>query len=93
MGLMEHVLERVFGKVHIYVTVGNRPAIEIIFEDPDIIVDIKNPILAIEAGLDQMLARRGKKDGKMEFSSDRLKRLKKMGYRIIIRYKMLEFEL
>ncbi len=87
--MLEEILERLFGKVHIYVTVGNKPALEVIFEDSKIIIDIKNPVLAIEAGLDQMLARKGD----MDFSSRRLEGLKKLGYKIIIKYKMLEFEL
>lgn len=89
MGLLEALLKKTFGKVHIMVTVGSKPAIEVIFEDNEIILDIKNPVLAMEAGLDQMLTRR------KEFttSSKRLEGLKKMGYKIKIKYKNLEYEL
>jgi hypothetical protein len=88
-GVLEKFLERVFGKVHIYVTVGKRPAIEVIFEEPFIIIDVKNPLLAAEAGLDQMLKRRGT----VTFDSKRLGGLKKMGYKIKVRFRGMEWEL
>lgn len=87
--MLEQILERLFGKVHVYVTVGSRPAVEVILDGKKIIIDIKNPVLAIEAGLDQFMASRGEAG----MDSRTLQRLKKMGYKIIIKYKMLEFEL
>lgn len=89
MGILEGLLEKTFGKVHIMITVGNKPAVEIIFEDTEIILDIKNPILAMEAGLDQMLSRRKH----LTASSRRLEGLKKMGYKIKVKYKNIEYEL
>jgi len=89
MGLLETILNRTFGKVHIMVTVGKKPAVEILFRDSEIILDVKNPILAAEAGLDQMLSRHHQ----LTTSSKRLNGLKNMGYKIKLKYKNLEYEL
>jgi len=47
-----------------------------------------NPILAIEAGIDQIIRRHPG-----EFDSKRLGAFKNLGYKIRIKYKFLEFEL
>ncbi|MFQ5647800.1 MAG: hypothetical protein ACE5FW_01055 [Candidatus Aenigmatarchaeota archaeon] len=87
--LIAKILERVAGKVHILVTVGDKPAIEVIFEEPYITLDIKNPVLAAEAGLSEMMKRRGA----VAFDSRRLDSLKDLGYRIKIKYRKFEYEL
>lgn len=86
--MLEQILERLFGKVHVYVTVGNKPALELTVEGKEIVIDVKNPVLAIEVGADKLLSAR--KEGDSE--SRTLARLKRMGYKIIIKYKMLKFE-
>ena len=90
MAILEEILARIFGgKVHILVTVGPRPALEVIFEGKEIVLDIKNPILALEAGLEEMIRRRHT----VTFDSKRLDGLKDLGYKIKIRYRGLEFDL
>lgn len=74
------------------VLVGNKPAIELKMEDKDIIVDIKNPILAIELGLEEFFISHGDKKKKSE-ADDILKKLKKAGYTIKIKYKILELDI
>jgi hypothetical protein len=88
MSLLESILESIFGKVHFMVLVGNKPAIEIRLEDKEILVDIKNPVLAIELGLEEIVGRR---EG--ESPDSLMKKLKSMGYRIKIKYKFLELEI
>lgn len=88
MSLLEGILETVFGKVHFVITVGNKPAIEIKLEEKEIIVDVKNPVLAIELGMEEFVASR-RKDKKNSL----LKRLKSMGYTIKIKYKFLELDI
>ena len=84
------ILEKLFGgKVHILVTVGNKPAAEVILEDNEIILEIKNPILALQAGVEEMI----KRGHEMAADSENLEKLKKMGYKIKLRYKSLEFNL
>ncbi len=96
MSLLEDILETIFGKVHFMVFVGDKPAIEIKLHNRDIIVDIKNPILAIELGLEEFVGGLGQSrgSGKKEQSPESvLKKIKAMGYRIRIRYKILEIDL
>ena len=87
MGILSEILEMITGKVHLYITVGDSPAVEVILKDKEIIADIKNPVLAFEFGIDQMLKRRAPRDSFI------LKRVKNSGYKVKIRYKLLEIEL
>lgn len=97
MSLLESILETIFGKVHFVITVGNKPAIEIKLHDKEITVDIKNPILAIEFGLEELLEHmpsdKGSGKGKQESPESMLKKLKSMGYTIKVKYKIFELDL
>lgn len=73
------------GKVHFYLSVGGTPAVEIILREKEIIAEIKNPILALELGIQQLATRR-KKDSYI------LNKLKASGYKIKIKYKVFELE-
>lgn len=86
MGFITHLLEKMVGKLHFYVYIGKKPAAEIVIEEDKIItIEIKNPVLAIKAGLDSLL-----RDRKMD--SDMLKNLKAEGYKIKIKYRTFEFD-
>ena len=74
------------GKVRFFITVGDEPAVEIKIEGKEIIADIKNPLLAIELGIEEFL-----KSGNS--SGDMFKKIKEMGYRIKIKYKFIEVEI
>lgn len=84
--LLHRILEKLFGKVHIYIFVGERKAAELILEDKTVTVDIKNPILAVEAAIEEMAR-------KKRLGSAKLKDLKSMGYKVKIKYKVFEVEL
>ena len=86
MSLMRNILEMMRGKVHFYLFVGGSPAVEIIMHNKEIIAEIKNPLLALELGLQQITTNR-KSDSYI------LKQAKKAGYKIKVKYKMLEIEL
>ncbi len=87
MALLEGILAKLIGKVHFYVYVGEAPAAEIKLEDRIITVEILSPVLAVEAGLEEML-----KSGRPQ-ASGALGSLKGMGYRFIIRYRGIELEI
>ncbi len=95
MSLLESILETIFGKVHFMIMVGNKPAIEIKLHDRDIIVDVKNPILAIELGLEEIVGGldHSEDKGKGQSPESMLKKIKSMGYRIRIKYKIFEIDL
>ncbi len=86
MGLLESFLESFGGRVHFMVLVGTEPALEIKLRDKDIVVEVKNPLLAVEFGL-QELAKGGKIDSRI------FREIKKLGYRIKIKYGILELDL
>ena len=85
--MLEEILESVFGKVHFVITVGNKPAIEIKLEGKDIVVDIKNPMLAIELGMEEYLENRKKKGKDSLFNM-----IKSKGYTIKVKYKFIELD-
>ena len=88
MGIVSDMLDIVEGKVHFYLSVGGKPAVEIIVrnKEKEIVAEIKNPLLAVELGIHQLA-------GGGKYDSSILKNVKKAGYKIKIKYKMLEFEL
>lgn len=85
MGLTEKILEKLTGEVHFYIFVGDNPAVEIKITEDEIILEIKNPLLAAELALDELLHRKKTPAG--------LEKIKDMGYKIKIKYKMVEMEL
>lgn len=90
MGILSSLLEGISGSLHFYVYVGKEPAAEIRIEEKTIIIEIKNPVLAVEFGARELLKGSGccgKPDPHILDSA------KKMGYRIIIKYRRLEFSL
>ncbi|MBN2330916.1 MAG: hypothetical protein JXC85_03805 [Candidatus Aenigmarchaeota archaeon] len=84
--MMTNILEMMQGKVHFYLFVGGSPAIEIKIHNKEIIAEIKNPLLALELGIHQLATNR-KSDSYI------LKQAKKAGYKVRVKYKMLEIEL
>jgi hypothetical protein len=85
MGLLE-VLGKVTGKVHFYIFIGNSPAVEVKLNNKEIVLDVKNPILAAELALKEFLE---KKDVSIKW----VEKIKRMGYTIKIKHGALELEL
>jgi len=86
MGIMAKILESLCGKVHFMILIENKPALEITIEDKNILIDVKNPVLALDFGIQQLL-----KVGKAEKSL--LYDVKKLGYKVRIKYKMFELDI
>ena len=85
---MDTILESLFGKVHFVLMVGDKAAVEIEIKDKEILLLIKNPLYAIELGLEEFLKSRKGNERMQLFET-----LKKMGYKIKIKYGLLEFSL
>ncbi len=77
------VLEMMFGQMHFFAAMGNRNFAEIHMEGNEIIVEITNLPVFLEA----MLIHVFKKE---RFTSRKLADLKKAGYRITLRYRNIE---
>lgn len=88
MSLITSMLEVFTGKVHFYLSVGGKPAVEIIIHDEkkEIIAEIKNPLLALELGLQQIAT-------KKKVDSYVLDRIRDAGYKVKVKYKIFEMEL
>lgn len=85
MGLISQILEKICGRVHFLVFVDGNPAAEVELKDKEIFVEIKNPILAIEFGLEEFFSSGGK--------TNAFKKIKDLGYKIRIKYRMFEVKL
>jgi len=84
---VERLLEKVRGKMHFVILIRNKPALKISLHDKTILVEIQNPILALTLGIEHLA--KGSESKDIGF----LKRLKKAGYKVKIKYNVLEFEL
>ncbi len=87
--VVEDFIQKVCGKAHLLILIKNKPALELCFCDKEIIAEIKNPILAMTLGLEHFIKKKEERGNELGF----VKELKKLGYKIKIKYKMFEFEL
>ena len=87
MNVLGEIFRSIVGRVHFMVYLGKAPAAEIELKDKDIIVKIIHPVIALELGIEEFLSKKGEKDLKM------IEKLKRMGYRIRIKYKWFEVDL
>lgn len=87
MNILEEIFRSIVGRVHFMIYMGKSPAAEIELKDKDIIVHIIHPIIALELGIEEFFSRKGEKDIQM------IERLRKMGYKIRIKYKWFEIDL
>ncbi len=85
MDVIAEILRSIVGRAHFMVFLGKYPAAEIELKDKEIDIQIKNPVLAVELGIEELLS----KNVDISF----LKKIKEMGYKIRIKYKILEVEL
>ncbi|MBI4173299.1 MAG: hypothetical protein HY519_01120 [Candidatus Aenigmarchaeota archaeon] len=84
MGLTEILLQGLLkGKAGLFIEVQGKQAAEIKLDGKAITVDVKNPLLAMEALLEQM----GQGNAKSVLGL-----LKKSGYQVKVKYGILEFD-
>lgn len=83
---ISEALEKAFGKMRFYASLGNKNFAEIIIGDSQITIKIISAIGFLEAILIHVFK-------KHRFSSKKLKHLKKAGYRIVIKYGRIEKEI
>ena len=87
MNILGEIFRSIVGRVQFMVYLGKAPAAEIELIDKDIVVKIIHPIIALELGIEEFLSRKGEKDLQM------VNKLRKMGYKVKIRYKWFEVDL
>lgn len=87
MEILAEILKTLIGRAHFMIYMGKSPAAEIEIKDKVIVADIVNPIAAVELGIEEFLSRNGTQD------IDVIKKIKEAGYKIKIKYKMLEMDL
>ncbi len=87
MDILGDIFRTIVGRAHFMIYMRNVPAAEIELNDKEITVSIVNPIAAVELGLEEFLSKKGAQD------IEAIKKIKEAGYRIKVKYKMLEMEL
>lgn len=85
MTLLEHFLKDVPEDVEITISIKKKPIAEVTLEGKEVIIDVKNPILAVETVLKQISS-----GGLQSLTLDRLKEMK---YKVKVRWKGLSFDL
>ncbi len=90
MSILRRVTESLTGDVHLYITVGEGHAAEIRLDGNVILVEVKNPLLAAVALLKQL---RSNQKGSALGGKSALKKLKKLGYTVRVKYKVIDVEL
>lgn len=85
MGIVSCLLGGECEDVRFVIMFGDKEAAEVDLEGKNIVIDIINPLFAVEAVIEKL---RGHEGAGIE-----LKDLKKQGYSIIIRWKGIEIEL
>ncbi|MCD6590481.1 MAG: hypothetical protein J7K72_00745 [Candidatus Aenigmarchaeota archaeon] len=87
MGFFTDILTSLVGRLHFMVFLGKSPAAEIKIEGKTIVIDIIHPIVAIELGIKEFL------NGEGPYEVGVIETLKRMGYKLKIKYKMLELNI
>ena len=86
MSMITDVLELFDGKLRLHLRIDGKPAVDVVLKPTEIVIEIKNPLLALELGLQQM----GKKK---DINSYILRMVKAAGYNVKVKYKIFEIEL
>jgi len=81
------------GDICFTISLEGKDVASICVKGKKIIVEIKSAIMAIEFGIKELFKRMGnnKKGGKIDMSA--FNNIKKAGYKIVIKYKLLEVEI
>ncbi|MHA2065617.1 MAG: hypothetical protein ACXABY_14675 [Candidatus Thorarchaeota archaeon] len=90
MGTMTDILKRIDKRISIMVLIDEKPLVEVSVEKKEIIVEVKNPLLAIEYGLKKFFESRKVKE--KSDTSRVLKMIKDKGYKIKVKYGVFEFD-
>ncbi|UCD03225.1 MAG: hypothetical protein JSV63_01140 [Candidatus Aenigmatarchaeota archaeon] len=86
MSLITDILEVFSGRLRFHLFFEGKPAVDLVLTPREIVVEIKNPIVALEMGFHQIGHRN-------KLNSYIIKMIKAAGYKMKIKYKMLEFEI
>jgi len=86
MSILKDMLEVFQGRVRLHLKLDGKPAADLVLTPREIIIDVKNPLLALEFGLKNI----GKEN---PINSYIIRMAKAAGYRIKVKYKIFEIEL
>lgn len=86
MSIITDILEVFSGRLRFHLFFDGKPAVDIVITTDEVIVDIKNPLVALEMGFHQI-------GHSNKLNSYIIKMIKAAGYKIKIKYKVLEFDI
>ncbi len=86
MSKITDILEMLDGRLRFNLAFEGKPAIDIVLNPMEIVIEVKDPIVALEIGIQQI----GKKRGVSKYI---IQAIKAAGYKVKVKYKVLEFEL
>ncbi len=80
------------GNIGFTVTIGDGDVAHIYVKGKKVIVEIKSPVLALEFGVKEFLKRGLEEEGR-NIDMSAFENIKKAGYKVVIKYGPLEFEI
>ena len=86
MSMITDILEVFQGRLRFHLFLDGKPAIDMVITPGVVVLEIKNPILALEMGLQQI-------SNKKDMNSYVLNMVKAAGYKVKVKYKIFEIEL
>jgi len=87
MDVFAEIFKTIAGRAHFMIYMGKHPAAEIEVNGKEILVKIVNPVAAMELGIEEFISKKGLSDLEI------IRKIKESGYRIKIKYSMLEMEI
>ena len=84
--MITDILEVFKGRLRFHMFLEGKPAVDIVLQAGEVVIDIKNPILALEMGMHHM-------GEKSKTNSYVLDMIKKAGWKVKVKYKIFEMEL
>jgi len=86
MSVITDILEVFSGRLRFHLFFEGKSAVDVVLTPGEMLIEIKNPIVALEMGLQQI-------GSKNKLNSYIIDMVKSAGYKVKIKYKLLEFEL
>ena len=86
MSTITDILEVFQGRLRFHIRIDGKPAIDIVLKPREVLLEIRNPILALEMGIQQMSKNN-------DMNSYVLNMIKAAGYKVKVKYKIFEIEL
>ena len=85
MPIFSELLKNVSGKATLSININGKEAFDVLVDEKEITVDVKDPFALLEFGLGEIMKKKGK--------SRTVQKLKDAGFKVKVKYKLFKVEL